>query len=105
MRIFLIFIFLFSSTKAIAVSNVIYGGFSFGSILPENTISKFIHDRSNGQSLIDKVLLETSKKINNKSFKISYDLLKDGLSSKTFRNQFLINFIFVYHQIKKQLVF
>ena len=82
MRLFLIFIFLFSSTKAIAVSNVIYGGFSFGSILPENTISKFIHDRSNGQSLIDKVLLDTSKKINNKTFKISYDLLKDGLSEK-----------------------
>ena len=61
---------------------MIYGGFSFGSILPENTITKFIHDRSNGQSLIDKVLLDTSKKINNKSFKISYDLLKDGLSEK-----------------------
>ena len=82
MRLFLLFIFLFLSTKASAISNVVYGGFSFGSILPENTITKFLHDRSNGQSLIDKVLLDTSKKINNESFKISYELLRDGLSEK-----------------------
>tara|TARA_B100001173_G_scaffold301230_1_gene301572 strand:+ start:127 stop:1266 length:1140 start_codon:yes stop_codon:yes gene_type:complete len=70
----------FNSKSALAKSNVIYGGFSFGSILPENTLTKYVHDRSNGQSIIDEALLDAVKKINNKSFNVSFDLLKDGLS-------------------------
>ena len=46
----------------------------------ENSLTRFVHDRSNGQSVIDKALLEAVKKINNNSFNISFDLLKDGLS-------------------------
>ena len=65
-----------------AENKVIYGGFSYGSILPENTFTKYVHDRSNGQSEIDKLLFEASKTINNKSFKLSYELLNDGLSEK-----------------------
>ena len=65
-----------------AENKVIYGGFSYGSILPENTFTKYVHDRSNGQSEIDKLLFEASKKINNNSFKLSYELLNDGLSEK-----------------------
>ena len=68
--------------KAQADNKIIYGGFSYGSILPENTFTKYVHDRSNGQSEIDKLLFESSKKINNNSFKLSYELLNDGLSEK-----------------------
>ena len=73
-------LFFFTSNNALAKSNVIYGGFSFGSILPENTLTKNVHDRSNGQSIIDNALLDAVKKINNKSFDVSFDLLKDSLS-------------------------
>ena len=75
----LIFLVIFS-TNSLAKSNVTYGGFSFGSILPENSLTRFVHDRSNGQSIIDKALLDAVKKINNQSFNISFDLLKEGLS-------------------------
>jgi len=77
---FIFFLIFCTSSNSLAKSNVIYGGFSFGSILPENTLTKYVHDRSNGQSMIDKALLDTVKKINNKSFDVSFDLLKDGLS-------------------------
>ena len=78
--IYLLFFLVFFSTNSLAKSNVIYGGFSFGSILPENSLTRFVHDRSKGQSIIDKALLEAVKKINNKSFNLSFELLKDGLS-------------------------
>jgi len=78
--IYLLFFLVFFSTNSLAKSNVTYGGFSFGSILPENSLTKFVHDRSSGQSIIDKALLDAVKKINNKSFDVSFDLLKDGLS-------------------------
>ena len=78
--IYLILFLVFFSTNSLAKSNVTYGGFSFGSILPENSLTKFVHDRSNGQSIIDKALLDAVKKINNKNFNISFDLLKNGLS-------------------------
>jgi hypothetical protein len=78
--IYLLIFLTFLSTNSLAKSNVTYGGFSFGSILPENSLTKFVHDRSNGQSIIDKALLDAVKKINNKNFNISFDLLKNGLS-------------------------
>lgn len=77
---FILFLIFFTSNNSLAKSNVIYGGFSFGSILPENTLTKYVHDRSNGQSMIDEALFDAVKKINNKSFNVSFDLLKDGLS-------------------------
>ena len=82
MKKILVLILLFLTSKAQAITNVTYGGFSYGSILPENSLTRFVHDRSNGQSVIDKALLQTVKKINNQSFQLSYGLLKDGLSEK-----------------------
>ena len=82
MRKIIIFLFIILLTEVNAENKIIYGGFSYGSILPENTLTKFVHDRTNGQSIIDKMLLKTTKKINNKSFELSFDLLKDGLSEK-----------------------
>ncbi len=82
MKKFVILLFFTLIIKAQADNKIIYGGFSYGSILPENTFTKYVHDRSNGQSEIDKLLFESSKKINNNSFKLSYELLNDGLSEK-----------------------
>ena len=82
MKKFVILFFFTLIIKAHAGNKIIYGGFSYGSILPENTFTKYVHDRSNGQSEIDKLLFEASKTINNKSFKLSYELLNDGLSEK-----------------------
>ena len=79
---YLIICLLFLTSKLFANSEVIYGGFSYGSILPKNTLTKYAHDRSNGQSLIDKLLINNIKKLDNKSFKISFDTLSDGLSEK-----------------------
>ena len=78
----IIFITLFVITNVYGNTKVIYGGFSYGSILPKNTLTKYVHDRSNGQSVIDKVLIDEVKKIKNTSFEISYELLSDGLSEK-----------------------
>tara|TARA_Y100000741_G_scaffold353016_1_gene325715 strand:+ start:510 stop:1640 length:1131 start_codon:yes stop_codon:yes gene_type:complete len=63
-------------------TNVIYGGFSYGTVIPEETITKYVHDRSNGQSSIDKVLINKIKNLDNKSFTISYEALSDNLSEK-----------------------
>ena len=82
MKKFVILLFFTLIIKAQADNKIIYGGFSYGSILPENTFTKYVHDRSNGQSEIDKLLFESSKKINNNSFKLSYELLNDGLSER-----------------------
>ena len=82
MKKFVILFFFTLTIKVHAENKIIYGGFSYGSILPENTFTKYIHDRSSGQSEIDKLLFEASKKINNNSFKLSYELLDDGLSEK-----------------------
>ena len=82
MRKIITFLFIILLTEVNAENKIIYGGFSYGSILPENTLTKYIHDRTNGQSIIDKILLKTSKKINNKTFRLSFDLLMDGLSEK-----------------------
>ena len=79
---YIIIFLLFLTSKLFANSEVIYGGFSYGSILPKNTLTKYVHDRSNGQSLIDKLLIDNIKKLDNKSFKISFDTLSDGLSEK-----------------------
>ena len=78
--IFVLFFPLLFFSNLYAKENIIYGGFSYGSIIPDNSYTKFLHNRSKGQSFIDKNLLNTVKKINNNSFEISYETLKDNLS-------------------------
>jgi len=78
--IVLIFFPLFFFSNLDAKENVIYGGFSYGSIIPDNSYTKFLLKRSNGLSFLEKIFLDTTKKINNNSFKISYELLSDNLS-------------------------
>jgi hypothetical protein len=77
---FILLLSLIFFTNLYAKENVIYGGFSYGSIIPDNSYTKFLHNRSKGQSFVDKNLLNTTKKINNNSFEISYETLRDNLS-------------------------
>jgi len=76
----LIFFLFFPLSNSYAKVNVVYGGFSYGSIIQDNSYTKFLHDRNSGQSFVDKVLLSTTKKLNNNTFKISYNTLSDYLS-------------------------
>ena len=76
----LIFFLFFPLSNSFAKVNVVYGGFSYGSIIQDNSYTKFLHDRNSGQSFVDKVLLSTTKKLNNNTFKISYNTLSDYLS-------------------------
>jgi len=76
----LIFFLFFPLSNSFAKVNVVYGGFSYGSIIQDNSYTKFLHDRNSGQSFVDKVLLSTTKKLNNNAFEISYNTLSDNLS-------------------------
>ena len=73
------FIVLLFSTKG--YSNTLhYGGFSFGSLIPDNTYTYMLQKKTEDKFFINKLILESTKKINNNSFKISYDLLKNNIS-------------------------
>ena len=73
------FIVLLFSTKG--YSNTLhYGGFSFGSLIPDNTYTYMLQKKAEDKFFINKLILESTKKINNNSFKISYDLLKNNIS-------------------------
>ena len=55
-----------------AKNNVIFAGFSFGSILPENTISNGIFKENGGLLYINKLLVNKTKKLTNESFSINF---------------------------------
>ena len=73
---YIIICLLFLTSKLFANSEVIYGGFSYGSILPKNTLTKYVHDRSNGQSLIDKFFSKLLNKNKNNIFKNKFQKIK-----------------------------
>ena len=73
------FLITFFTTKS--YSNTLhYGGFSFGSLIPEKTYTYKLQKKSEDKFFINKLILESTKKINNNSFKISYDLLESDIS-------------------------
>ena len=79
-KVFLILITLYFSSISIlakAQNNVIFGGFSYGSILPKDTISSSIFKENGGLLFINKLLIEKTKDISNDSFLINFELLKD----------------------------
>ena len=76
-KFFLIFIIL-GFSNANSKIPVIFGGFSYGSILPKDTYSNTIFKENGGLLFINKKLVEETKKLNNDSFSINFDLLKDG---------------------------
>ena len=80
-KFFLVFILL-SFSNANSKIPVIFGGFSFGSILPKDTYSNTIFKENGGLLFINKKLVEETKKLNNDSFSINFDLLKDGVGEE-----------------------
>jgi len=84
-KVFLILGILFFSTiswVANAQNKVIFGGFSFGSILPKDTITNTIFKENDGMLFINKLLIEKTKEISNESFFVDFNLLKDEASEK-----------------------
>ena len=84
-KVFLIlWILLFTSISwvANAQNKVIFGGFSFGSILPKDTITNTIFKENGGMLFINKLIVEKTKEISNESFSIDFNLLKDEASEK-----------------------
>ena len=77
-------ILIFSSTSwvANAQNKVIFGGFSFGSILPKDTITNTIFKDNGGIFFINKLLVEKTKEISNESFLVDFNLLKDDTSEE-----------------------
>ncbi len=79
-KVFLVLViscFSLVSSISNAKNNVIFGGFSFGSILPDETISNNIFKENGGLLYINKLLVNKTKEISNNSFSINFDLLKD----------------------------
>ena len=84
-KVFLILgILIFSSISwvANAQNKVIFGGFSFGSILPKDTITSTIFKENGGIFFINKLLVEKTKEISNESFLVDFNLLKDDTSEE-----------------------
>ena len=84
-KVFLILVTLFFSLISLianAQNKVIFGGFSFGSILPKDTITNSILKENGGMLFINKLLVEKTKEISNESFLIDFNLLKDEASEE-----------------------
>jgi len=84
-KVFFILVTLYISSISIAATaknNVIFGGFSFGSIIPEETISNSIFIENGGLLFINRLLVEKTKEISNESFSIDFELLKDEVGEE-----------------------
>ena len=82
-KVYLLFLLLFplivNTIHARAKIQVYDGGFSFGSILPNETITNSLLKDNGSVSYINQLLVNKSKSLSNESFELKYDLLKDGI--------------------------
>jgi len=82
-KVYLLFLLLFplivNTIHARAKIQVYDGGFSFGSILPNETITNSLLKDNGGVSYINQLLVNKSKSLSNESFELKYDLLNDGI--------------------------
>ena len=82
-KVYLLFLLLFplivNTIHARAKIQVYDGGFSFGSILPNETITNSLLKDNGGVPYINQLLVNKSKSLSNESFELKYDLLKDGI--------------------------
>jgi len=82
-KVYLLFLLFFplivNAIHARAKIQVYDGGFSFGSILPNETITNSLLKDNGGVSYINQLLVNKSKSLSNESFELKYDLLKDGI--------------------------
>ena len=77
--IYLLLLFCLVATKSYS-NSLYYGGFSFGSLIPEKTYSYLLQENKDEKFLLSKIILKSTQEINNDSFKISYDLLENDNS-------------------------
>jgi len=80
---FLLFFLLFVNTiHARAKIQVYAGGFSFGSILPNETITNSLLKDNGGIAYLDKLLRNKLKNLSNESFELKYGLLDDAIGEE-----------------------
>ena len=77
--IYLLLLFCLVTTKSYS-NSLYYGGFSFGSLIPEKTYSYSLQESNNEKLFLNKIILKSTQEINNDSFKITYDLLENNIS-------------------------
>ena len=77
--IYLLLLFCLVTTKSYS-NSLYYGGFSFGSLIPEKTYSYLLQENKDEKFFLSKIVLKSTQEINNDSFKISYDLLENDNS-------------------------
>ena len=77
--IYLLLLFCLVATKSYS-NSLYYGGFSFGTLIPEKTYSYLLQENKDEKFFLSKIILKSTQEINNESFKISYDLLKSNNS-------------------------
>ena len=77
--IYLLLLFCLVATKSYS-NSLYYGGFSFGSLIPEKTYSYSLQENKDEKFFLSKIILKSTQEIINDSFKISYDLLKSDTS-------------------------
>ena len=77
--IYLLLLLCLVTTKSYS-NSLYYGGFSFGTLIPEKTYSYLLQENKDEKFFLSKIILKSTQEIINDSFKISYDLLKSDTS-------------------------
>ena len=78
----LFFLLLVNTIHATAKIQVYSGGFSFGSILPNETITNSLLKDNGGIEYLDQLLLKKLKNLSNESFQLKYSLLRDNIGEE-----------------------
>ena len=78
----LFFLLLVNTIHARAKIQVYSGGFSFGSILPNETITNSLLKDNGGIEYLDQLLLKKLKNLSNESFQLKYSLLRDNIGEE-----------------------
>ena len=77
--IYLLLLLCLITTKSYS-NSLYYGGFSFGTLIPEKTYSYLLQENKDEKFFLSKIILKSTQEISNDSFKISYDLLESDNS-------------------------
>jgi len=77
--IYLLLLLCLVTTKSYS-NSLYYGGFSFGTMIPEKTYSYLLQENKDEKFFLSKIILKSTQEISNDSFKISYDLLESDNS-------------------------
>ena len=75
-------IFFLNTTHSSAKLKVYDAGFSFGSILPKDTLTNLLLSENGGSEYLNKILINKTKNLKNESFLLNYNLLEDNDDDK-----------------------